>query len=403
VNRQKRLRGYENEFNNLDHLRRGLGTLENLQSLLPEWRDNKKIDGSFKLRDGRQKTIEIILFDELSENSIQKIQKESKIDLPSNAKSDIVYKFLDQEKKTVILRIDNMDSCRESHELGARRKNDRALRWLNYLYKKYNQSDPPEDISQLIEGTPSATKIFTSLVEEMRDAGTTTLLIDVRKNPGGSSLLSEILMYFIYGWDVYDSGGDSYVVKKISPLLFKNYEQSTLESVSEYSKIALTDSDYNFYSYLQKDSTSNKPKKIDSKERYNRYLKRSSTFAEEVKNSTYEAYYCPKNVLVITRPQTMSSAFILVGDFHKAGATIVGIPSGQAGNCFGDLLFFTLKNSGIRVYISHKLFLDFPHDLEKGKCLRPDLELTLDKLESYDYDPNAEILLALDSVSKLNN
>jgi hypothetical protein len=99
----------------------------------------------------------------------------------------------------------------------------------------------------------------------------------------------------------------------------------------------------------------------------------------------------------------MSSAFILVGDFHKAGATIVGISSGQAGNCFGDLLFFTLKNSGIRVYISHKLFLDFPHDLEKGKCLRPDLELTLDKLESYDYDPNAEILLALDSVSKLNN
>jgi hypothetical protein len=45
-----------------------------------------------------------------------------------------------------------------------------------------------------------------------------------------------------------------------------------------------------------------------------------------------------------------------------------------------------------------KQFLMFPDDPEKGRLLRPDLELTLDRLKSYDFDPNAEVLLALETL-----
>jgi hypothetical protein len=40
----------------------------------------------------------------------------------------------------------------------------------------------------------------------------------------------------------------------------------------------------------------------------------------------------------------------------------------------------------------------FPDDPERGKLLRPDHELTLEKLKTYDFDPNAEVLLALEAL-----
>lgn len=75
---------------------------------------------------------------------------------------------------------------------------------------------------------------------------------------------------------------------------------------------------------------------------------------------------------------------------------MVGVPSGQAGNCFGDTLFFKLNNSAISGAVSFKRFLEYPDDPERGKMLRPDYELTYDKLAAYGFDPNAEILLALE-------
>jgi len=81
---------------------------------------------------------------------------------------------------------------------------------------------------------------------------------------------------------------------------------------------------------------------------------------------------------------------------YKLGAILVGVPSGQAGNCFGDVLMFKLNNTGISGQVSFKYMLTFPNDPEKGRVLRPNYELTYDKLASYGFDPNAEILLALE-------
>jgi hypothetical protein len=57
---------------------------------------------------------------------------------------------------------------------------------------------------------------------------------------------------------------------------------------------------------------------------------------------------------------------------------------------------FQLKNSGLRGYVSHKLFLDFPENPALGYLLRPHRELTYEDLIRYRFDPNASILLALE-------
>jgi hypothetical protein len=78
------------------------------------------------------------------------------------------------------------------------------------------------------------------------------------------------------------------------------------------------------------------------------------------------------------------------------GAKVVGTPSAQPGNSFGDVLQFQLKNTGLTVFVSYKQIVAFPDDPEGGRCLKPQYPLTLEKLAAYGFDPNAEVLLALE-------
>jgi len=126
------------------------------------------------------------------------------------------------------------------------------------------------------------------------------------------------------------------------------------------------------------------------------YLKMMPTFMEEVKSRKYDGFYLPEKVLVVCSPGTYSSGYDLAVLLYKLGAILVGVPSSQAGNCFGDVLMFKLNNTGISGQVSFKYMLAFPNDPEKGRVLRPHYELTYDKLASYGFDPNAEILLALE-------
>ncbi len=78
------------------------------------------------------------------------------------------------------------------------------------------------------------------------------------------------------------------------------------------------------------------------------------------------------------------------------GAEIVGTPSAQAANCFGDILNFELPNSGLTFSVSRKTFVLFPDDPEKGKVLKPHHPLTYAKLKELGFDRNAAVLYALE-------
>lgn len=386
VKRQKRLKACENnEYENLNHLQYTLGRKRSLVELIPECQGKDRISVIFRMPDGKFYDIKFTFPEKLQTKSIT---PPSKIKLPDFEKSDPIYGFLDSTKKTAILRFGNMMGYREAMEYMASRGDKLTEAWANYNYKRFNKKSPPKDLSQTIAGIPSATGIFKSLVSEMKKAGTETLLIDIRDNPGGSSLVSDILMYFLYGWKVHESICDDITTVKYSDLYFFKNKKATIEAISETYTFPLLDSDYKFQEFIFED-------KEDQKQ-----LDKYPTFAAEKRSGIYDRFYLPENVIVLTTSGTMSSAYWLAADFYKAGAILVGTPSGQAGNCFGDYLTFTLKNSGLSCGVSYKQFLKFPRDPEKGRVLRPHYELTYEKLTSYNFDPNTEILLALEIVKK---
>ncbi|MBU0618152.1 MAG: hypothetical protein KKI02_10580, partial [Planctomycetes bacterium] len=125
------------------------------------------------------------------------------------------------------------------------------------------------------------------------------------------------------------------------------------------------------------------------------------SFERVYRTGEYEARYCPEHIAVICSPDTFSSGWTLMYYLKKAGALVVGTPSSQGPNCYGDILPFTLKHSGLSGIVSQKRFEYFP-DEPKAIVLRPDYPLSYEKLAEYDFDPSAEIRYALEVLDTLD-
>ncbi len=396
LHRQGNLQGYDNKYHNLVNLTTNIKFKQGLANLLPEWKSKNNVRVKFRLAAGKEKEHTFSL---VKDNSGKSLTPETKIKLPSIERTDLVYGFLDEEKQIAILRIDSMMTYRGAFEFG----HSMGLTWIKgyaqKAYRRFHQVDPPEEIEYIIAGIPSATETFRSLFTEMKDAGTKTIIVDLRKNQGGSSFMAFILNYFLYGTEAAESADMGYQIKKYSDLYFQNYKERSIEKINEERKLLLNTNDYDFkgeWEYRKKEPDIKK-----QAEKREKRLKYYPTFEAEYKAREYENYYKPKKVVVLTSAWTYSAGFDMVASLYAMGAYLVGTPSSQAGNCFIDTLRFKLTNTGVKVSLSYKYSLMFPDDAKKGKVLKPHYELTYDKLASYNFDPNAEILLALEMLSKM--
>jgi hypothetical protein len=397
VERQGKLRGCDNEYHKLAYLSGSLRDKDVLESLLPEWKDDNKLHVVLRLASGEEKEYAFTLPEKLTDNPIT---PPSKIKLPSVEKIDFVYDFLDDEKQIALLRVDGMFSYRENFEFFSAMGVDWAKQYAERAYKKFHGKEAPENLEEIIAGLPAATDTFRSLVVDMKKANTKTLLIDIRKNGGGNSAMSQILIYFLYGRKAMESIDSGYTIKKYSDLYFSHFKEESLEKINKDREIPLTKNDYDFkgeMEYYEEEAAGAEKRKQDEEE----YLKKMPTFMEEYESRKYEAYYLPEKVVVLCSPYTYSSGYLMMKNHYLLGAKIVGTPSAQAGNSFGDILNFTLDNTKLYVTVSHKLFVAFPNDPEKGRVLKPHYIMSYDTLASHDFDPNAEILYALELLPKI--
>jgi len=127
-----------------------------------------------------------------------------------------------------------------------------------------------------------------------------------------------------------------------------------------------------------------------------RWINRSPTFYAEFQSGAYGGYYRPERILVLVNPGTYSSGFTMARHLYLAGATLVGTPSAQASNCFGETIMWELEHTKIGGSVSGSYFNQFPNDPELGRVLPVHYPLTYEKLASYDFDPNAVYLYALE-------
>jgi hypothetical protein len=128
--------------------------------------------------------------------------------------------------------------------------------------------------------------------------------------------------------------------------------------------------------------------------------RRASTFYEEYESETHSGYYLPENVLVLVSPWTSSSGLDMTLYLYRAGATLVGTPSAQAPNSFGNLLEWRLDNSGIEGEVSSSFDIAFGDDPMLGRVLSVHRPLTYEYLASHGFDPNATFLLALEPLGE---
>jgi len=393
LERMYSLQPIENAYHAMKWLCRFINDKKYYDDLLPEWKDKSRIIITLKSPLGKINEVTLTTIEKL----INPILPPTKIDLPSTDKNDITYKFLDKNNKNAILRVTIMNNYKEHFE--------GVIKQMGSLgpvkdvaqesYERYNSKKAPEKDEDIVTGLPSIVELYMKMLEEMKSAHSETLLIDLRENTGGDDSMSWMLLYFLYGKKGLENAMQATQVVKYSDIFFAFAKEVTLESINKDRVLPLEKNDYDF---LGEAENSNKITREDLLSEWGKY----KAMAKELDKEEHEKYYCPKNVIVICDEITFSAGFDMMRNLYNNGATIVGVPSSQAGNSFGNIIMWKLNNSGVEGSVSYKCDLSFPNDPEKGKVLTPHYQLTYKKLKQYGFDPNASVRYALEVLDKMN-
>lgn len=394
VQRQNNLRGIENTYGTLALLSRSLGTERGLQNLLPEWTNPAKIRLTLRLAAGESRDF-IFQPGEKIENA--PVQPGSKIRLPDMSRSDVAWNFLDKDGETAVLKIDDMSTYREACEDWIAQGMSEGPDFARAAYQKFHGKEAPAKMEDVLAGIPSATDAFKDLVLAMKRAETKNLIVDLRQNTGGNDWMVSLLFYFLFGRESMVSYDKGFHISRYSNLYFQVYANDSLAEINRGRALPLEAGDYDF-SNEQASSKGNDPTALLKAE--GEKLKKIPTFYKVFSRGLYEKFYRPPHLVALCSAWTYSSGFSMLAALAEFGATVVGTPSAHAGNNFGDSLIFQLTNTQLRGAVSYKQIITFPNDPEKGRCLRPNIELTHEKWTALHFDPNAEVLLALEFLKK---
>lgn len=373
IERQKSLAGNENPYSGLDNLPRFLRWRNGFRLLLPEVAAAGGTWATFRLPGGERRAVYIPFPDSIRWSEARSLP--SQITLP-DTQGEPAYAFLDEARQTALLSIDDMTSYREAFEWFRHHEYD-AEAYAREIYTRYQIGPPPADYDLVLEGLPSASAIFSALIAEMEEAGTKTLLIDLRFNSGGNSLLQDLLIHALLGWEGLEAiDNEYYSILKCSDLYLETYPTASP---------GCSVGDYEF--------GRGQPEEAPPTSLRAELTASSPTFA---RTAASQRHYLPPNLAVLTSPSTQSSALTLAASLAKLGATVVGVPPGERVNHFGEVLRFRLPNSGLEGRTSSKLHVIFPDDPLGHDMLAVDVPLTFAVWQQYDFDRHAAVLLARD-------
>lgn len=284
--------------------------------------------------------------------------------------------------RTALLRIPNCTAHREHHEvMVAVGRDGDGISDSAEAYRRLVGEPVPADPDERIAELPAASDVLRDLVEAMADAGTEQLIVDVRGNTGGSSIVPYLLVYALHGWDgVVEAVGDQYDVTKISEL--------AREELSAESPLGEPDTHggFDFDSYFKSDEAA----AAMAREQFTQL---SSTLAAALDDDDLAGRYCPENVAVVTDAETFSAGVEPAILLSKLGADVVGVPAGQSPNGPREALLDELPNTELDYHLSmrHHVFLP----AEEGDVLTPDVPLTPERFRALDCAADASLVLAL--------
>jgi hypothetical protein len=203
--------------------------------------------------------------------------------------------------------------------------------------------------------------------------------------------MKEMLIYFLFGKEGLQATGQGYQITKYSKLYFTNYASDSLDLINANRELPLTGDDFDFSQERMF------RQEIFDSSQTEEFLRKTPTFWNVYVTGKYDLPSISlENIIILCSPYTTSSGFNLLTDLYENGGKVLGTASAQPGNNYGDLLYYELNASGIKGYVSFKQNITFPDDPMKGKCLMPDYPLTHEIFESFGFDPDTEILFAIE-------
>ncbi len=397
VERMRTRRGYDNKYGNLKHLAMAVTSPASLADLLDLSDLYDAIPFTVRTPEGELRTVSIAVG---ASAPGRLIEPPSRLGLPGLNAADMAWTFLTETRKVAYLRIDSMRRYREAFEVW------RSIGYtgllgghLDKVVKAAVPSSSAETVDEKIALVPSATEMFIDLFSAMGEAGTSFLVVDLRRNSGGNSFMGLILLHFLYSMETLVRADHGYSIPRYSTLYFDKYRNA---SIDEMRAQGIEVGDYDFkdekeWHKMRRQGLTEKEYEARLHGLTNMALK-SPTFGEVFTSRLWSAAWMPQ-VIVLTNAATYSAGFDLAAALVNEGARLVGVPSSQAGNCFIDTLDFELTYSRLQGNISRKQSLSYPGDLEKESVLEPHVVLTYERLSSLDFDPNATVLLALEMVA----
>ena len=373
-----------------------------LEDLVPEWKDKSVVNVSLLSPGGELRHVSLAAG---PQTNMKFHRPEARLELPPLHGLEFGWGFLDDQQEVAYLRVLRMTKNRETYEKRAS-YSDVTEEVFEFHRNIYNNLKNPS-FDEALSALPSLTETYADLFEQMRSAGSTSLIIDLRTNIGGWALPADILIYFLYGKDALIDVHRrvNIATRKLSP---QYLDDDPDQSLGELNTLAMTEGARD-YELSNTDFDFSDPNKLADGRLHEGYARKlveddlalSPTFFAEYQTGKYSNFYSPRNVTVVTDSATFSAGLMFAQYLKLLGATVVGsVPSQNIGQ-MGETVHYELDNSKLGGAISRSFLL---HDSEMTNSeaaestLQPDHELTFEALKKYGFARSSAVEYAFEII-----
>ena len=309
---------------------------------------------------------------------VEIVRLKSDFRLPQN---NLQFGFIDENNDIMYFRLSSV-MARENYKYCYENGWNNAMEDIANYYRSSGK-EKPEDISEAIANIPSFSEEFSKMLMQMKEKGSECLVIDLRDNGGGWTPITLPSLMMMFGDDYY---GKDFGVKNIR-LISNSYLHKLNQTIDQLNQSWGTRLETGDYITM----TDYWPADIETLR--SRTLQNAMTETPELLMELNGAsLYRPKQIFVITDPNTNSAAFHYAFYLWKMGATLVGVPSSQAPNTFMEVTPFQLPYTKLTASASNTLQQFFPVNSPYAEVLKPDIEITSMDYNKCNLDANTPVL-----------
>lgn len=394
--RTKQFAPVENLYGAYARLQGGLGRISSLKEILGRDEELPKVDFELLTPEGDEATLTL---EAVSADALSRIET---AELPAWSVAEgfdyMFYRFVDDRKRIMLFRLGSImarENLTYMREVG--RPSFRGE--LESFYRHTLRRPMPSDEDEALARVPSLAETFRAMLLEMKAAGATDLLIDLRGNGGGWTPIVYPTLYMLYGDEYLAKEMDAHLYHLISPLYLANRNVS-LEAYNRLPKVDMDPFHPTFATdYKMGDYTFARPAAQSSEQTRNCFVRSAmGDVATLIGDLNGKPLYSPRGIYVLTDAHTYSAAFHYTFYLWKMGATLVGVPSSLATNTYMEGTPYRLPLTGIGGGFSNSLQVFLPQDDPRATVLYPDIMPDAADLRKYGFDKHTEILLLIDRI-----